>query len=562
MKNIWFFSIVLLFLVSSCQEKKSSNNLTAAKPEFVDLIIKNAKIYSVDSGFTKAEAIAIKKGEIVFIGSTVEVEKQYKSINVEDLNGAFVYPGFADPHCHFLGYARTLLNVDLVGTASQEDVIEKASDFFGENPEGWVQGRGWDQNDWAESGWDVSQFPSKEALDKAFPNNPVAFRRVDGHALWVNSKALKMAEIRAALKIEGGEVVVDENGEPTGVLLDNAADLVLNIIPENIKGRDAEAIQRAQQNCFAVGLTFLHDAGLPLNDVLFLKEQYEQEKLKMRIYQMISHEEETVDYFEANGPINTDRFWVRSIKCYMDGALGSRGAWLKKPYHDAGGQIGLQVTQNDAMRLLLQRALRMKFQVNTHAIGDMAVKNTLNLYSEVLDGNTNIKWRIEHSQVVDVEDLAMYAKYSIIPSIQATHATSDMYWADERLGDRIETAYAYQDLLKTNGWILNGSDFPVENINPLYGFYAAVARMDQEGYPEGGFQMENALTREQALRAMTIWAAKGAFLESELGSLELGKKADFVILEKDLMTAPINELYKLKVLRTYINGEQVYKANS
>jgi predicted amidohydrolase YtcJ len=554
MKKIWFFAISIVFILESCKEKTKPTTVDAPEPTMVDLIIKNATIYTVDSGFTTAEAMAVKNREIVFIGSAVELEKHYQSNNIEDLEGAFVYPGFADPHCHFLGYARTLLNVDLVGTISQDDVVEKAVAFFGENPEGWIQGRGWDQNDWEESGWDVSKFPTKEVLDKAFPNNPVAFRRVDGHTVWVNSKALEMAEIFKAQEIDGGEIVVNENGKPTGILIDNAADLVLNIIPENVKERDDEAVQRAQQNCFAVGLTFLHDAGLPLDDVLFLKEQFEQEKLKMRIYQMISHEEETVDYFEANGPIITDRFWVRSIKCYMDGALGSRGAWLKQSYHDASGQSGLQVTQNEAMRSLLQRALKMKFQVNTHAIGDMAVNNTLNLYSEVLDSTSNIRWRIEHSQVVEKTDLAMYAKYSIIPSIQATHATSDMYWADERLGDRIETAYAYQELLKTNGWILNGSDFPVENINPLYGFYAAVARMDQKGYPEGGFQMENALTREQALKAMTIWAAKGAYLESELGSLEIGKKADFVVLEKDLMTAPIDELFKLKVLRTYING--------
>lgn len=562
MKKILIFAISLVVILASCKEETKPTTVDAAEPTTVDLILKNATIYTVDSGFTTADAMAVKNGEIVFIGNAVELEKHFQSKHLEDLEGAFVYPGFADPHCHFLGYARTLLNVDLVGTLSQQDVVEKASEFFGENPEGWVQGRGWDQNDWSESGWDVSKFPSKEVLDEAFPNNPVAFRRVDGHAVWVNSKALEMAQIFKAQEIEGGEIVIDQNGEPTGILIDNAADLVLNIIPENIKERDAEAIQRAQKNCFAVGLTFLHDAGLPLNDVLFLKDQYEQEKLKLRIYQMISHEEEAVDYFEANGAILTDRFWVASIKCYMDGALGSRGAWLKQPYHDASGQSGLQVTQNEAMRLLLQRALKMKFQVNTHAIGDMAVKNTLTLYSEVIDSSSNFRWRIEHSQVVDKVDLAIYAKYSIIPSIQATHATSDMYWADERLGNRIETAYAYQELLKTNGWIMNGSDFPVENINPLYGFYAAVARMDQKEYPEGGFQMENALTREQALKAMTIWAAKGAFLESELGSLELGKKADFVILEKDLMTAPINELYKLKVLRTYINGEQVYKANS
>ncbi|MGB0430552.1 MAG: amidohydrolase [Bacteroidia bacterium] len=559
MKKILFFAISILWVVSACNKKKDKENVNATKPVKVDLVVSNATIYTVDSAFSKAEAMAIHEGRVVFVGSLAQLNSMFVAKESIDLGGANVYPGFSDPHCHFLGYARTLFNVDLTGTQSLNNVIEKTADFFGDSTSGWIQGRGWDQNDWGESGWDVSQFPDKTKLDSLFPNNPVALRRVDGHALWVNSMALQMGNITSKTRVRGGEVHLNTQGEPSGILLDNAADLVLDIIPENIKERDAEAVQKAQSNCFAVGLTNLHDAGLPLNDVLFMYEQYKQGRLKIRINQMLSHDDETIDYFEKMGAIEMDHFWVKSIKCYMDGALGSRGAWLKKPYHDAGGHTGLQLTQNNKMHDLLSRALKMNFQVNTHAIGDSAVANTLSLYAKYLKGKNDKRWRIEHNQVVEISDLSKYSANSIIPSVQPTHATSDMYWADERLGNRIETAYAYQDLLATNGWIINGSDFPVEHINPLYGFYAAVARMDQQGNPKGGFQIENALTREQALRAMTIWAAKGAFLEDELGSLEVGKRADFVVLEKDLITAPINELYKISVLKTFINGELVFE---
>lgn len=546
-------------LMHSCKSEEKKTEAVVQKIA-VETIVSNAKIYSVNANFSIYEAMAITNGEVVALGTSKEISELYTTKNTINANGLPIYPGFADPHCHFLGYARTLFNVDLVGTKSQEEVLKRLVDFFGDEtsawkPSGWIHGRGWDQNDWAQSGWNVNSFPAKDALDKLYPNNPVALRRVDGHALWVNSKALEMAGITAETRVVGGEVVLDSRGKPTGILIDNAMDLVLNLIPENIKERDEEAVQKAQENCFAVGLTFMHDAGLPLQDVLFLKEQYANEKLAIRLYQMISNEEAAVDYFAENGPIETDNFWVKSIKCYMDGALGSRGAWLKQPYHDAKGSTGLQLTDNDAMKSLLQKALEMGFQVNTHAIGDSAVANTLNLYASFLQQDNDLRWRIEHSQVVDKTDLEIYKQYNIIPSIQATHATSDMYWADERLGERIEDAYAYKDLLNTNGWILNGSDFPVEGINPLYGFYAAVARMDQEGYPDGGFQKENALSREDALKAMTIWAAKGAFLENELGSLEPGKKADFVMLERDIMEIPEKEIFSTKVSQTYINGK-------
>jgi len=551
-----FYSIALISLLglAGCKTSTHQNHGQKTDKTLVDLVVKNALIYTVNHEMDRASAMVINEGKIVAVGGTEDILLHYEGAETLDVQGKPIFPGFVDAHCHFLGYARTLLNVDLVGTLSKRDVLAKTSSFFGEDYQGWIQGRGWDHTD-----WEVKEFPSKEDLDLLFPNNPVALRRVDGHALWVNSKALDLANINAETQVAGGDVMLNKQGEPSGILLDNAADLVLNLIPENIKEQDQEVVQRAQQNCLAVGLTMMHDAGLPLEDVLFLKEQFAQKKLRFRLYQMISHDEEAVSYFEENGAIQMDRFTVKSIKCYMDGALGSRGALLKENYHDAAQRTGLQLTSDSAMNNLVQRAIKMGFQVNTHAIGDMAVHKALNFYGSVLDAKNDQRWRIEHSQVVDPVDLDLYGEYNIIPSVQPTHCTSDMYWAPDRLGSgRSRTAYAYKDLLKVNGWLCTGSDFPVEHINPLYGFYAAVARMDQKQFPEGGFQTENALTREEALKAMTVWAARAAFMEDDLGSLEVGKKADFVVLDKDIMQIPIEETYRVKVLRTVINGETLF----
>lgn len=521
----------------------------------VNLVVKNAKIYTVDDDFSMAEAMAIHQGKIVFVGSLEDLSHEYAGKQVLDLEGKTVYPGFIDGHCHFLGYGRTLFDVDLVGTTSFDDVVKRTADFFGESPSGWVKGRGWDQNDWEDQ-----TYPTKEIFDELYPSTPLVLRRVDGHAALVNSKALELAGISSETKVEGGEILKDENGELTGILIDNAVDLVMNIVPENIKERDKEAVQKAQANCFAVGLTSLADAGLPLEDVLFLKEEAASGRLKMRIYQMLSHNEASMDYLKRKGKYVSDNFTIKAMKCYMDGALGSRGALLNSPYSDNPHKAGLQLTSSESFNDLLKLAKKKKIQICTHAIGDRAVRLTLNAYSNYLKAGNDRRWRVEHSQVVDPTDIMKYAVFNIIPSIQPTHATSDMYWADERLGDRIATAYAYKNLLRQNGMVVSGSDFPVEGINPLLGFYAAVARKDTKSYPAEGFQMENALTRKEALKAMTIWAAYGQFEEEIKGSLEPGKWADFVVLDRDIMTVPKSEIFEAKVLRTHLAGKSVYKA--
>lgn len=414
-------------------------------------------------------------------------------------------------------------------------------------------GRGWDQNDWKEK-----DFPTKEKLDELFPNIPVLLTRVDGHAVLVNSEALKRAKITADTKIEGGDILLLE-GEPTGILLENAADKLKAMIPEPNDKDNIQALIDAGENCYSVGLTSVGDAGLDKEIVLLIDSLQKNQKLRMRINAFLTPNKENIKHFVEKGIYKIDFLTVRSIKLYADGALGSRGACMIEPYSDDPDNYGIMVLSRDSLKKLSQIAYDNNYQVCTHAIGDSANRVMLSIYGAILGGKNDRRWRIEHAQVINENDFQLFKKYSIVPSIQTTHATSDMYWAEERVGkERIKGAYAYKRLLELNGWLPNGSDFPVEEINPLYGFYSAVARKDFEGYPDSGFQIDNALTREQALRAMTIWAAKIEFNEEEKGSLEPGKFADFVVLDKDIMKIDLSEIPNQKVVETYIAGDRVY----
>jgi hypothetical protein len=353
--------------------------------------------------------------------------------------------------------------------------------------------------------------------------------------------------------------VILKNGQPTGVLIDNAIELVTAQIPEADAEQIAEALLAAQKNCFAVGLTGVHDAGLEKNVIDVIESLNENDELRMRIYAMLSPTVENFEHFVANGPYKTDHLNIRSIKLYADGALGSRGAKMIEDYHDDHGNSGLVLRTPDSIRDICKTAYKQGYQINTHAIGDSANRMMLELYGEVLKGKNDKRWRIEHVQIIAPDDFNRFGKYSIVPSAQPTHATSDMYWAEDRVGaERIKGSYAYKQLMDQIGWIPLGTDFPIENINPLYTFYAAVERKDLNGWPEGGFQMENALSREEALKGMTIWAAKAAFEETEKGSLEAGKMADFVVLDKDIMEIDGAEIPKVKVLKTFIDGQEVF----
>lgn len=520
-----------------------------------DLIITNAVIYTVDSNFTTAEAMAIAHGKILAVGSNDEITGKYSADLVYDLDGKAVYPGLIDAHCHFLGYGMgRLKRADLTGTRSLEEVVELVQQHHQKNPSlFWIEGRGWDQNDWADK-----QFPNRAKLDELFPDNPVMLTRIDGHAALVNSKALELAGIDAKTKIEGGDVIL-KNGQPTGVLIDNAMELIGKVIPEAAADEVIRALLLAQDDCFAVGLTGVHDAGLETQQVQIIDSLQRAGKLKMRINAMLSPTQENLDTYVDGGPYVTDHLSVRSIKLYSDGALGSRGALLIDDYSDDPGNRGIILTRPDTIRSICQQAIDDGYQICTHAIGDSGNRMMLHLYGEFLQGPNDLRWRIEHAQIIAPEDFDLFGKYSIVPSVQPTHATSDMYWAADRVGqERIKGAYAYQQLLDQLGWIPLGTDFPIEQINPMLTFFAATARQDVEGYPEGGFQNENALTREETLRGMTIWAARAAFEEAKKGSLEPGKVADFVVLDADIMKIPLSEVPKVKVVKTFVGGQEVY----
>jgi predicted amidohydrolase YtcJ len=545
MKKLAYILVSISVLTSCIKSKKA------------DLVVRNATIYTVDAGFTTGQAMAIKGGKILEIGKEHEITNKYRSDEVFDAQTKPIYPGFIDAHCHFLGYGLSLQQVDLVGTKSFDEVLERVIEFAETNPGEWIEGRGWDQND-----WEIQEFPAKKKLDELFPNQPVFIRRVDGHAALANSEALKRAGITTETQITGG-IIEQFEGMLTGILIDNALEIVKEVIPKPNEEQLTKALLDAQKNCFAVGLTTVDDAGLEKREVELIDKLQKEGKLNMKVYAMLTDNEENLANYLKNGPYKTKMLNVRSFKFYGDGALGSRGACLLQPYADItdSSHYGFLLRDESYYRESAQKIFDAGFQMNTHCIGDSANRLFLNIYGSVLpEGNDN-RWRIEHCQVVDSSDLNTFQKYGIIPSIQPTHATSDMYWADERLGDvRVNTAYAYQDLKNQLGWLALGTDFPIESIDPLKTFYAAVVREDMEGFPKGGYQMKNALSRKEALMGITIWAAMSNFEETEKGSLEVGKSADFIVLQKDILKISNEDLKNNKVVATFINGKQVFPA--
>ncbi len=519
-----------------------------------DLIIYNAKIYTVNDKFDIAEAMAIKDGKILAVGNSAEIRKQFSGKEEIDAAGKAIYPGFIDAHAHFYGYGQSLQSIDLRGTKSWDEVISRLKEFAKTHPDGWLTGRGWDQND-----WDNKQFPNKEKLDELFPNREVLLTRVDGHAAIANQSALNAAGITKSFTLTGGDIV-EKDGKLTGLLIDNAVGLVSSKIPSPNEAQARKIFLDAEKNCFAVGLTTIDDCGLDYSDVDLIEKMHKDNSLKMRLYVMLSDAERNYDYLIKRGAIKTDRLNVRSFKVYSDGALGSRGACLLHPYSDMPDKSGFLLSDIKHFEEVAKKIYANNFQMCTHAIGDSANRSILKIYNAVLGEKNDKRWRIEHAQIVAPEDFKLFGKSSIVPSVQPTHATSDMYWAKDRLGEtRIKGAYAYKQLLDQNGWIPLGTDFPVEEINPMFTFFAATARKDSKDFPKDGFQMENALTAEEALRGMTIWAAKANFEEKEKGSLEVGKFADFVMMENDIMKGNAQQILTNKVLKTYLNGEKVYE---
>lgn len=564
------FFLILLFLTMSQQ---------------VDALFVNGKVYTMDSQNTIAEAIATRGERIVAVGSSTALGRKFSPKQTIDLNGRTVLPGFIDAHAHLMSLGVARMTVDLVGAESENEAAERVRGRVGKiEPGQWVRGRGWDQNRWPSK-----HFPTASDLDRAAPNNPVYLTRVDGHAAWVNRRALVIANIsQSTPDPDGGRIIRDAAGHPTGVLIDEAMDLVARHLPPISRQESEEALQLAIEECLRYGLTGVHDMGVDTSEIDLYKSKIEDGRLSIRLYAAIGGPGATWDHFLKTGPLlnyGDHRLTVRTLKMYIDGALGSRGAALVEPYSDEPGNRGLTVISEAGLKSIVDTALAHGFQVCTHAIGDRGNNIVLNVYEEALKGQPvkNHRLRIEHVQVLLPSDVPRFHQLGVIPSMQPTHCTSDMYWAEARLGpERVRGAYAWRSLLDSGVWIAGGSDFPVENPNPLYGIYAAVTRQDPEGRPknaddvqeswqlstqgivdpsafESGWYASQKMSREEAVRSFTLWAAHAAFQEHLVGSLEVGKLADFVILSQDIMTVPAHELLRTVVEKTYVGSKLVYE---
>ncbi len=539
MKNLNLYSCLCLLILIAC-----------GKSNKVDLIVKGAKIYTIDSLMSTASVMIINQGKIIEVGND-ELLKKFQSDSVLEANGKFIYPGLIDAHAHFYGLGAHMQTVDLTNTKSWDEVIVRCEDFVSKNKPQFLTGRGWDQNDWT-----VKIFPTNDKLNQLFPNIPVLLKRVDGHAAIANNKALELAQININTKIAGGELIKNDN-KLTGVLIDNAVDLVQEKLPKPNRENIALSLLMAQAVCIDLGLTSVCDAGLDTEVIEVIDSLQKSKQLFIRVYAMISANDKQVDEWLNRAPIKTDVLNVSSFKMYADGALGSRGACLLKPYQDQHEHHGLLLTPLAKMEDYVKRISNSPYQLNTHCIGDSANRYVMELYGKYLGQNNTRRWRIEHAQVVNQEDFNLFGKYNIIPSTQPTHATSDMYWVQDRLGkERIKGAYALKTLLNQNGWLPLGTDFPVEPPQPFYTYYAAVERKDANQFPEGGFQMQDALTREEALKGMTIWAAKAAFEEHIKGSLQKGKLADFIVMDIDLLHASMRIIRDAKPNAVYVGGKK------
>lgn len=526
-------------LLFSCESKKTE----------VDTIVTHANIYTVNSAFNKAEAFAIKDGKFVAVGSAHDIDKAFFAKETIDAKGQTITPGFIDAHCHFYNLGLNKQTVDLVGTTSFEEIIQKVIDFQKKKNTSFIIGRGWDQNDWEDK-----NYPNKKVLDSLYPDVPVALTRIDGHAMLCNQAALDLAQISTNTQASGGEII-QETGNLTGILIDNPMELVEAVFPKPTKAQQIEALLEAQTFCTNLGLTTVSDAGLDKQVIELIDSLQQAGTLDMRVYAMVSNKKANLDYYLEQGKIKTERLNVQSVKVYADGALGSRGAALKAPYSDQHDHFGAMVIGTQTYRELASRIAKAGYQMNTHAIGDSANRFVLQTYEKTLKGESNRRWRVEHAQVITDNDFEYFKNENIIPSIQPTHATSDMYWAEDRVGsERVKGAYAYKTLLEKSGRVALGTDFPVEQVNPFLTFYAAVARKDVKGFPEEGFQKENGLTRAETLKGMTLWAAYANFEEDEKGSIEVGKFADFIIISRDIMEIPENEIPLIAVNKTFING--------
>lgn len=543
------FSLVLLssltLILSSC-----------FKGESVDLIIHNARIHTLTEMGEVMDAIAIKDGKIVEVGPERQILNKYSADEYIDAQLKDIYPGFTDAHAHLLNYARLKLSVDLVGCKSYDEMIERIKMYQKKHKRDFIIGRGWDQSIWPEG-----EMPNNERLSQEFPDIPVSLFRIDGHALLANKLLIDSSRVYSVFKempdlSTGGYFIKNKNGSNSGVFVDNAMNPILEIMPDFPKSEIQKALIEIQDELVAMGVTGVHEAGLTHLEVAMLEELIANDKLLLDIYGMLLPSKENYAFAQKKGHYRNKNLYIRSFKVYGDGALGSRGAFLKAPYHDLDDHYGYLVTNQDSMLRIAEFCKEVGYQMNTHAIGDSTNRVVLDIYHETFLENPDHRWRIEHAQIVDPKDLQFFAENGVFPSVQPTHATSDMRWAQDRLGDgRMKGAYAYRSLIETFGMLALGTDFPVENTDPYGTIFSAVVRKNSNNEPEEGFRIEEAIGFKECLKGMTIWAAIASFQERELGTLESGKDATLFILEKPYN---LEKYQKNFAYLTLIKGKKVY----
>jgi predicted amidohydrolase YtcJ len=530
----------------------------------VDVLFTNGNIYTLNEKQPHAESIGVKNQRIAFIGSNEEAKK-LRATRVTDLREHTVVPGLTDSHCHIFGIGERELTLNLEGTKSLDDFLAKVKARVVQSQPGkWITGRGW-----LETFWKPPQFPTRQDLDKIAPNNPLFLTRADGHASVANSAALKIAKIDKNTPNPFGGEVLKEKGEPTGMLLDNAQDLVEKNIPKPTSAEREQALLRGIEREIALGWCEIQNAGSHQEDIDLFKKEFEAGKIKIRFINCVyGPGQDAQNFLKESATLNAfdHRFTQRTIKVVFDGALGSRGAALLKPYSDAPETSGYLTEKPEELLPMFEEALRRGIQVETHAIGDRANRTILDLYEAAFKAvppdQRKIKeprWRVEHAQIVDPADLPRFAKLGIIPSMQPSHAISDLFFAPKRLGmDRLGGAYAWQSFLKSGCIIAGGSDAPVERGEPMIEFYAAVARKSIKGESGEGWHPEQAVSREQALKMFTVWPAYAAFEEKDKGSLEVGKLGDFTVVSRDIMKIPEPDILKARGELTVIGGEIIY----
>lgn len=557
------FIILTILPVLSIYFSTGAYSMSDESISTADTVFINGKVVTMDEKGSICEAVAVKDGRIIYAGGNGGAEKLIsKKTKIYDLEGSLLLPGFIESHGHFYGTGQSLNILDLVGTSSADEIASLVAKKTAAMPEGrWLTGRGWDQNDWKNK-----DFPNRSILDSAAPKNPVLLRRIDGHAVWVNSAALKLAGItRDTKNPAGGEIIKDTNGNPTGILVDNAINLISNILPPSSEDEIINDLLTAERHCFKLGITTFHDMGISSGILGITKKLYAEGKLKIRLYEMIEADLPGWEMEAAHGPqvnLYDGHLTIRGIKTFADGALGSRGALLLEPYADRGDTRGLQVTSDADLARIAEFCKKHNLQLSVHAIGDSANRKVLDVYEKVIgaDKNGSLRWRIEHAQILDSADIPRFAKLGVIPSMQPIHCTSDMPWAPLRLGGkRLAGAYAWRSLLDTGAVIPGGSDTPVENANPILGIYAAITRRDNAGNPREGWQPEQRLSVIEALKMFTSWGAWAAFEEDWKGAIKPGYIADLIVIDKDILKSEPSQIQYAEVIMTFLSGELVYK---